>query len=147
MNVRRLCLGDYHKGFLDVVGVFCANNDLQKITSMSFENFADMYERIESQSGVTFVIELDDKIVATAKALYEYKFHHPLMGHIEDVAVHPQYRKLGLGQRVVEHAIQSCWDRGCYKVTLACREDLEAFYSRTSLTKRGITMNAYKTCS
>lgn len=139
MTVRPLCLNDYHKGFLDVVSVFC-NHDLE----MTFEEFAAQYERIASQSGATFVIEMDNSIVATAKALYEHKFHHPVMGHIEDVAVLPEYRELGLGTQIVKHAIESCWAEGCYKVTLACRDTLEAFYYKSGLTKRGISMNAYK---
>lgn len=140
MIVRRLSLSDYDKGFMDVVSVFC-KDDLR----MTFEEFALQYEKVARQSGITFVMEIDGRIVATAKVLYEHKFHHPLMGHIEDVAVLPEFRGLGLGKKVVEHAIQSCWDQGCYKVTLACRDDLESFYSKNGLAKRGISMNAYKT--
>lgn len=139
MNIRRLLPTDYYKGFLNVIAVFS-----QDIIDMDFVQFEEQYERVLQQSGDTFVMEVDGKIVATAKALYEHKFHHPLMGHIEDVAVLPEYRKHGYGVLVVEHAIKSCWERGCYKVALCCREDLEPFYSKNGLVKRGISMNAYK---
>lgn len=142
MQVRRLLPSDYYKGFLNVIATFS-----QEPIDMTFEQFIDQFDRIMQQNGHTFVIEVDGQIVATAKALYEHKFHHPVMGHIEDVAVLPVYQKNGFGARVVEHAIQSCWDHGCYKVTLSCREDLEPFYATNGLVKRGISMNAYKTSS
>lgn len=142
MQVRRLLPSDYYKGFLDVVSVFSKD-----AIEMTFEQFLDQYDRTLQQNGHTFVIEVDGRIVATAKALYEHKFHHPIMGHIEDVAVLPAYQQNGFGVRVVEHAVQSCWDRGCYKVTLSCREELEPFYGQNGLIKRGISMNAYKSTS
>src|ERR1700682_3266076 len=47
----------------------------------------------------TYVARIDDRIVGTASLLIEEKFIHDgsKAGHIEDVAVHRDYQKQGIG--------------------------------------------------
>jgi glucosamine-phosphate N-acetyltransferase len=62
--------------------------------------------------------------------LVEDKFIHNggRVGHIEDVAVHRDHKKQGIGATLVRHAIDQARQRGCYKVILDCAEPLVAFY-------------------
>ena len=39
-------------------------------------------------------------------------------GLIENVVTHPDYRKRGIGTRVLRHALDIAWSRNCYKVML-----------------------------
>ena len=91
-----------------------------------------------------FVIEDNDIIVGTVTALIEHKLHHTYMGHIEDVAVRPEYRHKKYGKLLVEHAINYCLEkRHCYKVVLSCRQELIPFYSTNGCVPRGVCMTRY----
>jgi ribosomal protein S18 acetylase RimI-like enzyme len=52
-------------------------------------------------------------------------------GVIENVVTHSDYRQLGLGRRVLAHAVDIAWQADCYKVLLATgskRESTLSFY-------------------
>ena len=50
------------------------------------------------------------------------------VGHIEDVAVHRDHQKKGIGAALIRHAVDEARKLGCYKVILSCFEDRVAFY-------------------
>lgn len=81
---------------------------------------------------LTFVGVLEDgKIVSTATVIMEKKLrYHRLCCHIEDVGVHPSYRKHGYGKRMVEYCISMAQKNNCYKVKLNCSKDLIGFYEK-----------------
>ena len=79
---------------------------------------------------VTYVITLNDSIVATATCLFEKKLrYNQLCCHIEDVGVHPQYRNKGYGKMIVDHCLRMAKTKGCYKAKLFCSNDLMIFYT------------------
>jgi GNAT superfamily N-acetyltransferase len=55
-------------------------------------------------------------------------------GIIENVVTEERRRNQGLGKRILGHALQFAWDRGCYKVMLQTG------------SKRESTHNFYKAC-
>lgn len=55
-------------------------------------------------------------------------------GIIENVVSEVRLRNQGLGKKIIGHALQFAWDRGCYKVMLQTGSKNEA------------THNFYKTC-
>jgi ribosomal protein S18 acetylase RimI-like enzyme len=65
------------------------------------------------------------------------------MGHIEDVAVLPEFQQNGYGKLIVEHALRYCEERRCYKIVLSCRNELEQFYKQNGFSMRGICMTKY----
>lgn len=59
-------------------------------------------------------------------------------GLIENVVTHPDYRRRGLGTAVLEHALQTAWEWGCYKVMLLTGSKNEAtlrFYEQAGFTR------------
>jgi glucosamine-phosphate N-acetyltransferase len=78
------------------------------------------------------------KVVGTASLLVERKFLHKggRAGHIEDVAVHPNYQRRGIGKALVMHLVEEARKRGCYKVILDCKDELAVFYEKCGF-KRG----------
>ena len=38
---------------------------------------------------------------------------------VENVVTHAEYRRQGIGTRLLHAALQSAWERGCYKVMLS----------------------------
>ena len=55
-------------------------------------------------------------------------------GIIENVVTEASLRNQGLGKKIIGHALQFAWDRGCYKVMLQTG------------SKRESTHNFYKAC-
>jgi GNAT superfamily N-acetyltransferase len=63
-------------------------------------------------------------------------------GVIENVVTHAEYRRLGLGQRVLARALEIAWQADCYKVLLATgskRETTLRFYERAGFERGGKT--------
>ncbi len=61
-------------------------------------------------------------------------------GLIENVVTHPDYRRRGLGTAVLKHALQTAWERGCYKVMLMTgsrNESTLQFYEKAGF-ERGV---------
>jgi glucosamine-phosphate N-acetyltransferase len=78
----------------------------------------------------TYVAVLDGRIVGTASLLMELKFIHGggVVGHVEDVAVHRDFQKRGIGKALVEQLTDVAKEAGCYKIILNCIEDRVPFY-------------------
>ena len=72
------------------------------------------------------------KTVASRFLFVEHKFIHKggTIGHIEDVAVHPNHEGKGVGSAVVRALFELARHSGCYKVILSCNDQNIAFYSK-----------------
>jgi ribosomal protein S18 acetylase RimI-like enzyme len=61
-------------------------------------------------------------------------------GVIENVVTHADHRRLGLGRRVLAHALDLAWQADCYKVHLATGSQREAtlrFYEGAGFQRGG----------
>lgn len=70
-------------------------------------------KKIEIDDGLFFVALRDGIVVGTTLAGYDGH-----RGWLYSVAVHPKYRKLGIGSALVRHAEDELARRGCMKVNL-----------------------------
>jgi glucosamine-phosphate N-acetyltransferase len=122
--VRALEPGDLDRGFLESLAAL-TEVDLTPAAARSI--VAEM-----PSNSCTLVAEINGKVVGTATLLIERKFIHGggRVGHIEDVSVHGDHQRQGVGTALVEHAIQTARQAGCYKVILDCFDDLVPFYER-----------------
>lgn len=78
---------------------------------------------------LTFIGIVDFNIVATATTIMERKLrYNQLCCHIEDVGVHPLFRKKGYGKEIVQYCVDMAKFNKCYKVKLNCKKDLVDFY-------------------
>jgi glucosamine-phosphate N-acetyltransferase len=80
----------------------------------------------------TYVACVQGRIVGTASLLIEPKFIHGggLSGHLEDVAVHRDFQKQGIGAALVRHVTAQAREMGCYKVVLNCFDNMAPFYEK-----------------
>jgi glucosamine-phosphate N-acetyltransferase len=83
----------------------------------------------------TFVAKIDGKVVGTITLLVEPKFYGNV-GHIEDVAVHPQHQRKGIGRAMMLHVENVAREAKCYKIVLGCADKNIAFYASLGYTPR-----------
>jgi len=131
----------------EITGPDLAHGFLESLTALAevnltFEEAAEVL-RARMRAGVrTYVACLDDRVIGTASLVVEQKFIHKggKIGHIEDVAVHPDSRHLRIGSTLVRHATEQARKLGCYKVILSCYERLVPFYEGLGFRKHDLGM-------
>ena len=89
-----------------------------------------------------FVVEAENKIVSTCTLTLVLNLTRGMRpyGLIENVVTDPDFRKQGLGTKILKHALDEAWQEGCYKVMLLTgskRETTLRFYEKAGF-KRGI---------
>lgn len=124
IEVRSLRDDDFENGFLESLAAL-TNVNLSVEAARSVLSTLPNHVR-------TFVAERDGKVVGAATLLIERKFIHGggQVGHIEDVAVHRNHQRQGIGTALINHATAVARNAGCYKVILDCFDDLVPFYER-----------------
>ncbi len=133
--IREITGPDLANGFLETLSALVEVN-------LSFEEAAEVL-RARMRAGVrTYVACVGARVVGTASLVIEQKFIHKggKIGHIEDVAVHPESRHLRVGSVLVRHAIAQARRLGCYKVILSCFERLVPFYEGLGFHKHDLGM-------
>lgn len=89
-----------------------------------------------------YLVETESKIVSTCTMSVIPNLTRGMRpyGLIENVVTDPEFRKQGLGTKVLKHALNDAWKEGCYKVMLLTgskRESTLSFYEKAGF-KRGI---------
>lgn len=136
INVRKLEPSDISE-FLESLDA------LRPSSAMSKEKALTILGEIQTNPNHHIFVALkEDHIVGTATLLIERKFIHDggLVGHIEDVAVHKNAQRTGIGSKLVEHLSKVAKNAGCYKVILDCEADLVGFYERLGFSRHSVSM-------
>jgi glucosamine-phosphate N-acetyltransferase len=123
--IRELEIGDFQKGFLETM------EHMSDVGLTVAE--AIVVWRVRCMAGVrTLVADVDGRVVGSASLILEQKYIHKggMIGHIEDVCVHPDFNGKGIGSELVRHILKIATDLRCYKVILSCFDELMPFYSR-----------------
>ena len=91
--VRQLEAADFDKGFLELLG------QLTSVGNVSREQFLARVIDIRAGPEYVFVVEENEKIIASGTLLVERKFARGcgLCGHIEDIVVDASQRGKGMG--------------------------------------------------
>lgn len=109
--------------------------------------YAAALAEIAQGPGALLVAELDGDVVGVCQLIV---FRHlqsrgALCAELESVHVHPDYRRRGIGHRLVEAAIQQARGLGCYRVQLTsnlARSEAHRFYESLGFesTHRGFKL-------
>jgi glucosamine-phosphate N-acetyltransferase len=133
--IREMTGPDLAHGFLESLAALAEVN-------LSFEEAAEVF-RARLRAGTrTYVACVGNHVIGTASLVVEQKFIHRggKIGHIEDVAVHPDCRHLRVGSALVRHATEQARKLGCYKVILSCFERLVPFYESLGYHRHDLGM-------
>jgi glucosamine-phosphate N-acetyltransferase len=138
MMIRELELTDYAKGYCETL------SSLSKC-ELSKDEFERLWYRLIHFHGTwrrIFVVEIENRIVGCATLLLERKFSHNggAAAHVEDVAVHRDFQKQGIGKHLVRHLIMVAKENECYKVILETAPHNIDFYKKLGFRENGIAM-------
>lgn len=114
-KIRKMKIEDLSKGFLQTLTY------LTKV-DLDLEKAREIFLIREKLGYITLIAEYKNLIIGTTSLIQEQKFIHSggKVGYIEEVVVHPEYRGLKLGHKLVKKAIAEAKKLGCYKVILHC---------------------------
>ena len=112
---------------------------------ISYEEFCATLDNIFLQNAHIYVYEEQGLLIGTVKVLVEHKLHNNLrpVAHIEDVVVHQEYRKQGIGKQLVEYAKEVAISHNCYKTVLTCNKENCMFYKKCGFIEKGAEMTIY----
>jgi len=140
MEIRDFRQADFKKGLLECLRALSETVFQAHYVIGQFA--AERKERGIRTFVATETVEDKQVIVGTYSVLIEPKFIHggSYAGHIEDVAVHPDWQGRGVGKLLMRHAVAFCVTAGCYKVVLDCSPDLVEFYKQFGFYTNGSCM-------
>ena len=109
------------------------------------KDYDQIWDGFQSQTNYFGLVALDAKVevVGYGSILIERKIRGGKMGHIEDIAVHPDFRKKGIGKLLINALYQISKKEKCYKVSLACKEHNLSFYQKCDLVISGISLSKF----
>jgi glucosamine-phosphate N-acetyltransferase len=116
---------------------------LQQLTEIDYStrNIQNCWDNfIQNNSSNSIVGLLDNKIIAYGSIIIENKIRGELAGHIEDIVVCESIRNKGIGIELINELIKIGKNKGCYRVTLLCDDNLSSFYEKNGFVKNGIAM-------
>ncbi len=137
-QVRQLEEKDLKKGFLETL------SHLREVGDLDEKQIKNIFMKIKSDPNNKIFVAVDTKgkIIGATTLIVEQKFIHKggVVGHIEDVVAHKDFRKMGIGSALIEKALEVAKSEGCYKVILNCLEGNIPFYEKLGFKKRGVEM-------
>jgi glucosamine-phosphate N-acetyltransferase len=132
--IRKLSNNDYCQ-YLELI------NDFRP--SIFNENeFKENLNKINLSSDI-WIIEKDNKLIATGTIIYENKFIFNICKccHIEDICVKKGLRNFGYGKIMMNYLIDEAKKNNCYKINLVCNKDTSKFYKSCNFEERGVQMS------
>ena len=77
--------------------------------------------------------------------LIEQKIIHNMgkVAHIEDIVIDKNYRKMGLGSKMINKLKKIAKDNNCYKIILNCNEKLITYYEKYGFSQKNVQMAIY----
>ena len=135
-TIRKLSEKDYNE-YYNLINTF-------RKTDFSENVFILLLTEIKLNIDI-WVIELNNRLIATGTIFYEYNFINNIckLAHIEDICVHTDYRGQNYGHILIKYLVDEVKKNDCYKVTLYCDEKLEHFYNSSGFIKKNIEMSIY----
>ncbi|KAI8803471.1 acyl-CoA N-acyltransferase [Cladochytrium replicatum] len=122
---------------------------LTTVGALSKGQFIERYSYLKAHNHEYFIIVIEDtkksKIAGAGTILVERKFVHNngLVGHIEDIVTHKDYRGLNLGKLVIETLKYIGKMTGCYKIILDCSDKNIPFYEKCGFKQKEYEMVLY----
>ncbi len=127
----------------DLDQVFVLLNQLKQIDIDNIDK-DKAWSDFTNNTGSNSVVGLyNDKIVAYGSVVVENKVRGEVAGHIEDIVVDSEVRGKMIGVSLIKELIKVAKNKGCYRITLFCKETLVNFYGRNGFEVNNVVMKKY----
>ena len=127
----------------DLDQVFVLLNQLKQIDIDSIDKDKAWSDFINNTGSNSVVGLYNDKIVAYGSVVVENKVRGEVAGHIEDIVVDSEVRGKMIGVSLIKELIKVAKNKGCYRITLFCKETLVNFYGRNGFEVNNVVMKKY----
>ena len=127
----------------DLDQVFVLLNQLKQIEIDTIDKDKAWSDFINNSGSNSVVGSYNDKIVAYGSVVVENKVRGEVAGHIEDIVVDSEVRGKMIGVSLIKELIKVAKNKGCYRITLFCKETLVNFYSRNGFEVNNVVMKKY----
>ena len=109
------------------------------------KDYDQIWDDFQSQTNYFGLVALNEKVdvVGYGSIFIERKIRGGKMGHIEDIAVHQDFRKKGIGKLLSNALYQIAQEEKCYKVSLVCKEHNLSFYQKCDFVIDGISLSNF----
>lgn len=128
MNIRGLRKQDFENGLIECYNALAETD----FTGRKWAIPIFTGRRQDSNVWMFVAVDDDERVLGTASVfLYPTYLHGgAYAAHIEDVAVHPDHQRKGIGRALVEHCLKRCRLANVYKVVLNCSPANIPFYQK-----------------
>ena len=127
----------------DLDQVFVLLNQLKQIDIDNIDKDKAWSDFINNTGSNSVVGLYNDKIVAYGSVVVENKVRGEVAGHIEDIVVDSEVRGKMIGVSLIKELIKVAENKGCYRITLFCKETLVNFYGRNGFEVNNVVMKKY----
>ena len=127
----------------DLEQVFVLLNQLKEMDVSKIDNEKAWNDFITNSSSNSIVGIYDDNVVAYGSVVVENKVRGEVAGHIEDIVVDTEVRGKMIGVSLIKELVKVAKNKGCYRITLFCKESLINFYSRNGFEVNNVVMKKY----
>ena len=127
----------------DLDQVFVLLNQLKQIDIDTIDKDKAWSDFINNTGSNSVVGLFNDKIVAYGSVVVENKVRGEVAGHIEDIVVDSEVRGKMIGVSLIKELIKVAKNKGCYRITLFCKETLVNFYGRNGFEVNNVVMKKY----
>lgn len=127
----------------DLDQVFVLLNQLKQIEIDTIDKDKAWSDFINNSGSNSVVGLCNDKIVAYGSVVVENKVRGEVAGHIEDIVVDSEVRGKMIGVSLIKELIKVAKNKGCYRITLFCKETLVNFYGRNGFEVNNVVMKKY----
>ena len=127
----------------DLDEVFVLLNQLKETDISKIDRDNAWNDFISNTSSNSIVGIYNDRVVAYGSVVVENKVRGEVAGHIEDIVVDSEVRGKMIGVSLIKELIKVAENKGCYRITLFCKETLVNFYSRNGFEVNNVVMKKY----
>ena len=138
MNIRTATESDLP----DILGLY-SQPDMDNGKVLTLDGAKEIFSKMNTYPDYSvYVAELDGKVVGTyALAIMDNLAHMgSKAGLIEDVVVSQSHQRQGIGKKMMEHAVEVCKSKSCYKAVLSSnvkRNNAHEFYKNLGFKIHG----------
>lgn len=122
---------DYYNGYLEIMYEFSTFSGSCVKKDISYEEFQKYIDKEHVKIMVIYDNVNNKNIIGAGTIFRLDKLHNYPVAQIEDVIITEEYRKYGLGKRLIEKLVDiGLHEFNCYKVILNCLDKNIGFYEK-----------------